>query len=145
MVQSRVRNSGRGFSGDLLIMDEAMDLRDQAPINAMIPTLSARPNPQLVFTSSAGDPGSVVLADLRAQGQRGQDGLAYLEYSADEHAASDDAKAWAQANPALGHLISVDTVRRERAIMSDDGFRQERLGIWATQVAGARPRLRRLA
>lgn len=137
MVQSRVRNSGRGFSGDLLIMDEAMDLRDQAPINALIPTLAARPNPQLVFTSSAGDPGSVVLADLRAQGQRGQEGLAYLEYSADERAASDDPIAWAQGNPALGSLISEDTVRRERAIMSDDGFRQERLGIWATQVAGA--------
>lgn len=128
---------GRGMSGDLLILDEALELRDQAPINALIPTLSARPNPQLIVTSSAGDPGSVVLRDLRLQGQRGEQGMAYLEYSADPSVESDDEEAWAIANPALGHLITHDTIRRERSIMSDDGFRQERLGIWAAQMAGS--------
>lgn len=137
IVVSRIRSSGRGFSGDLLILDEALELRDQAAINALLPTLAARKNPQLVFTSSAGDPGSVVLANLRQQGMRAPDDMAFFEYSAEADADLDDERVWKQANPSLGTLIQYDTLRRHRKLMSVDGFRVEHLGIWANQTADA--------
>lgn len=135
-IVSRVRASGRGYSGDCLILDEALELRDQGPINALLPTLSARPNPQVIFTSSAGDPGSVVLAHLRETAKKGADDLAYLEYSAPEDADLDDETYWHMANPAMPQLILPETLRRHRQWMSDDGFRQEHLGIWSAQVSG---------
>ena len=49
---ARSRGSGRGFSGDLVILDEAYALSDEA-MAALMPTLSARPNPQIWYTSSA--------------------------------------------------------------------------------------------
>jgi phage terminase large subunit-like protein len=48
---ARSPGSGRGFSGDCVILDEAYAVTaDQ--IDAMLPTLSARPNPQVWYTSS---------------------------------------------------------------------------------------------
>lgn len=49
---ARSTGSGRGFTGDLVILDEAYNLSG-ATISALVPTMSARPNPQLWYTSSA--------------------------------------------------------------------------------------------
>ena len=43
---ARSSGSGRGFSADLVILDEAYELGDAA-MAALLPTLSARPNPQI--------------------------------------------------------------------------------------------------
>lgn len=67
---ARSTGSGRGFSGDLVILDEAYNLGDDA-MRALLPTLSARPNPQLWYTSSAGGPLSVQLARVRKRGISG--------------------------------------------------------------------------
>lgn len=131
-VQARTGATGRGMSGDLLILDEALELRDQKPINALIPTLSARPNSQLIYVSSAGDPGSVVLEGVRRRGLAGAPNLAYLEHSAPPDADLDDEEAWAAGNPSLGSLLSLEAIRRERDAMTDEGFRVERMGIWAS-------------
>lgn len=134
---SRVRSGGRGYSGDCLILDEALELRDQSVISALVPTLAAQPNPQLIIASSAGDPGSVVLRGLRDQGRAGAGDMAYFEYSAPDDADPDDENAWRQANPALGELIDPATLRRNRLIMSEEGFKREHLGIWGGRVSGA--------
>jgi phage terminase large subunit-like protein len=85
-ILARSRATGRGFTGDCLILDEALELRDHAPINALLPTLATRDNAQLIYASSAGDAGSVVLASVRERGRRGDDpGLCYVEYAADPH------------------------------------------------------------
>ncbi len=49
---ARSTGSGRGFSGDCIILDEAYNLSDQV-MAALFPTMAARPNPQLWYTSSA--------------------------------------------------------------------------------------------
>src|SRR6185312_1496954 len=36
-IVARSRATGRGFTGDCLIFDEALELRDQASLNAMLP------------------------------------------------------------------------------------------------------------
>lgn len=137
-IVARARATGRGFTGDCLIMDEALELRDHAPINALLPTLATRPNAQLIYASSAGDKGSVVLASVRDRGVRESDpSLLFVEYAAERDADPDDEDQWLASNPGAPELITLAAIRRERARMSLDGFRQERLGIWAHELARA--------
>lgn len=147
---ARTGSSGRGFSGDLVVMDEAMSLR-AAPIGALLPIMSARRNPQLVYTCSAGiGQESEQLALLRARAlaerQEPDESLTYLEWSAElhtrecprdedgrivcaEHDDRADVRTWQRVNPALGIRIRVQAVRRELATMRPDLFNRERLGV----------------
>lgn len=133
---ARSGGSGRGFTGDTIILDEAMVLGPDA-MAALLPTLSARPNPQLWYTASAGMATSEQLRRVRDRGLTGTDpGLAWFEWSAPDSADLDDREAWAQANPALGIRIPEEFVERERAAMPEAEFGRERLGIWES-VGGA--------
>lgn len=137
---ARTSGSGRGFSGDCVILDEAFNLTEQS-IGALMPTLSARPNPQLWYTSSAVDqqvhPHGIVLSRVRRRGLAGKDaGLTYMEWSADDKQydarpmeTARDQDAWAQANPGLGIRLSVEHTLREYRSMSRRTFATERLGI----------------
>ena len=128
---ARSTGSGRGFSGDCVILDEAYNLSADN-MAALLPTLSARPNPQLWYTSSAGMDTSEQLSRVRERGRRGGDvGLAYFEYSAGPKSSLDDREAWALANPALGIRIPEHFIARERAALPDVEFARERLGIWS--------------
>ena len=135
---ARSRWSGRGLTGDLLVLDEAQVLTDKA-LGALLPTLSARPNPQVWYLGSAPDADSEVFHRVRARGRAGGDGrLAYLEFSADPEAELDDRDAWAQANPALGLRITEAWIEGERAAMSDEEFARERLSISSELETGGR-------
>lgn len=128
---ARSTGSGRGFSGDTVIFDEAYNLSADS-MAAMLPTLSARPNPQLWYTSSAGMESSEQLTRIRDRGRTGNDpGLAYFEYAADNDADLDDEATWRDANPALGIRIASEFVARERAALPEAEFARERLGLWA--------------
>ena len=133
--QARSTGGGRGFTGDLIVLDEAYDL-SMDEIAAMLPTMAARSidgNPQIWYTSSAGLVKSHALADLRERGMSGESArLAYYEWSAPDDAASDDVDAWYEANPGLGVRISEEYIREtEFEAMDDEQFRRERMGIWA--------------
>lgn len=130
MFVARSTSSGRGFTADLVIFDEAYDL-DQDSIDALVPTLTTIHNPQIWYTSSAGMAHSEVLADVRARGiAGGSASLAYLEYSAPDGSDPYDMEAVAQANPAYGIRIFDDFLRIEREALSPAGLVRERLGIW---------------
>src|SRR6266487_2848364 len=78
---ARTSGSGKGFSADLVILDEAFELGDDA-MAALLPTLSARPNPQIWYTSTAGQETSVQLGRVRERGLAGDDpSLAFFEWS----------------------------------------------------------------
>jgi hypothetical protein len=131
---ARSGGSGRGFSGDCVILDEAYNL-DAAAMAALLPTLSARPNPQIWYASSAGMATSLQLHAVRKRAVAANEHverLAWLEWSADPDAKPDDPEAWAQANPALGIRISEEFIHSERAALSGavPEFMRERLGIW---------------
>lgn len=134
---ARSKGSGRGFSADCVILDEAYELGPEQ-MAAMLPTLSARPNPQIWYASSAGMDSSSQLRQVRDRGIRGgSPGLAYFEWSADPRCDPDDRDAWAQANPALGIRISESFVELERDAMPDVEFRRERLGVWDDAATNA--------
>lgn len=127
---ARSGGSGRGFSADLVILDEAYELGDAA-MAALLPTLSARPNPQIWYTSTAGLPTSSQLGRVRERGLTGDDpSLAFFEWSVDPDAYDPgDPLCWARANPGLGIRISPEYIAKERAALAPDEFARERLGV----------------
>jgi hypothetical protein len=128
---ARSTGSGRGFSGDVVILDEAYNLPAQA-MGALLPTMAARPNPQVWYTSSAGTDDSEVLARVKERGAEGSSPrLAYLEWSAESSADLDDQGAWVAANPGLGIRILPEFVEAERSALPEMEFARERLGIWS--------------
>jgi hypothetical protein len=137
--RTRTKGGGRGFSCDCLVLDEAMFLAEFAHA-ALLPTLSARPNPQVWYAGSAVDQEvhehGVVLARLRERGIKGDSRLAYFDWSlpvsspgevTDEMAS--DPEAWAVANPALHIRISPEQVELEHRSLDPRGFAVERLGV----------------
>jgi hypothetical protein len=137
---ARSKGSGRGFSVDVLVMDEAQELGDEA-LEALLPTISASPNPQQILTGTPPGPtaNGDVFRRMRDEGVEGKSRrLCWLEWSCDGDGVDLDAREnWAQANPALGIRLSWDTVSDERGAFSDDGFARERLGMWASSSTRA--------
>lgn len=132
---ARSRSAIRGFSGDCLVMDEAYDL-SEAAMEAMLPTLSARPNAQIWYTSSAPLPESDVLRRICLRGRGGESPrLMYAEWCADDDVDPSDRAAWAQANPGLGIRLSEEFTERELATLTTEGFLRERLGVWTVEEA----------
>lgn len=129
---ARSRGSGRGFSCDCLILDEAYALDDN-DMAAILPTLSAKSvvgNPQVWYTSSAPLLESAVLRRICKRGRHGAPNMAYFEWCADDNADPLDRAAWAQANPAYGVRISEAAILQEYGTMDEESFLRERLGIW---------------
>lgn len=133
---ARSKGSGRGFSADLVIWDEAQELQDMH-VEAQLPTVSARPNPQLWYTGSP--PRDVVAgATAVAIHRRGESGgdpnLCYYDFGAEPGADIDDVDVWRATNPGLGIRISLDSIARERRAMTPEGFARERLGVWPPEA-----------
>ena len=138
--RTRTKGGGRGFSCDLLVLDEAMFLPDMA-MGALLPTLSARPNPQVLYAGSAVDQlvheHGVVLARLRERGIEGDDpSLAYFEWSCDFDNPSEvtddiaeDEERWRESNPAIGIRIRPEHIAHEQRSVERRVFAVERLNV----------------
>jgi hypothetical protein len=132
---ARTRTSGRGFSPDCLLVDEAFAVSADVTA-ALLPSLAARPNPQVWYLSSAGTYESEVLLALRGRGHRGTDRkLAYWEWWAADTCDPRDPRVWAAKNPAYGRRMFADSVARELGSMSRRAFLRERLGVWSESTA----------
>lgn len=134
-LQFIARNSasGRGFSGDCVILDEAFKL-DGDDMAALLPTLSAVPNPQIWYASSAPMASSEQLHNVRKRGLSGNDDrLAFFEWSVPKDADLSSPESWAMANPGYPHLIDDDAITAEwNEFGADDDvsrFARERCGI----------------
>ena len=134
---ARSRVSGRGFSPDVVIADEAFELNDLA-LSALKPSLAAAKQPQIWFASSAPHETSTVLRRLCLKGRAGTaERMTYLEWSADAELAVGDVEGWKQANPALGGRIALGSVASELDSMTEEDFARERLSRWdPTATAG---------
>ncbi|MGW1000467.1 hypothetical protein [Streptomyces sp. NPDC002520] len=142
---ARSKGSGRGFTGHVNIIDEAFAYTWEQN-EALMPTMRAVPNPQIVYTSTpplSGDSGDVMYA-LRQRAEAGGDAsLGYRDWGLDgdlEHLADidlDDLALWEQTNPAWGRRVTEEATARDRRGMSDQGFAREILGIWPKRVEGS--------
>ena len=133
-MMARTRTSGRGFSPDCLLLDEAFALSADV-IAAVLPSMAARPNPQVWYLSSAGTYDSETLLGVRRRGHAGSDpGLAYWEWHASTTDDPSDPRVHAAANPAYGGRLKAEAVAREYHTMTRSAFLRERLGVWSRTV-----------
>lgn len=149
MFGTRTKGGTRGLTLDRVFCDEAMYLTDEH-MSAILPTMSARPNPQTLYLGSAGTQESTYFGRVRARGLKGDDPrLLYAEWSidgctdfcpptCDEHDQPDDPESYAKANPGLGIRISVEHIESERRSMNAEEFARERLGVGDWPVDGDR-------
>ena len=128
---TRTVSGGRGLDGDLVVFDEAYAAtKDQ--LAALMPTVAARENPQLWYTSSAGFAESEVLQTIRKEGSAGTDPrLCYADWSADPHCDVSEESAWAQANPGYNKRIFGDYLTSALKRLGEERFGREHLGLWA--------------
>ncbi len=140
---ARSRGSGRGFSGDLNILDEAQELTSQH-MAALLPTMSARQNPQLWFTGTPPDDPAAWAYGLRDDGEAGSPRMAHFDWGADldltsaedRARAAEDVDLWYQCNPSMGIRISEEFVQDEAKPSGlGERFAVERLGVWPPRAA----------
>lgn len=140
---ARSKNSGRGFTVDVLVMDEAQEMSEDA-LEALMPTTSAAPlgNPQWIFTGTPPGPNAVgeVFTRVRVEALGDAPGrLSWHEWSVGQDADLDDRDLWRMTNPALdAGRLQAEVVEGERSRFSDDGFARERLGRWASDDGSRR-------
>jgi len=145
IFKARTSGGGRGLTGDKVILDEAFALKPEH-MGALLPTLLARPDPQVVYGSSAGLAASEILRALRVRGRAGGGRLSYSEWCSPrgdcdmvgcDHTvgtpgcALDDEVAWVLANPVKARIDPELTVLRAlREALPADEFARECLGWW---------------
>lgn len=150
--KARTKSGGRGLTGDKVVLDEAFALQPDH-MGALLPTLSSRPDPQVVYGSSAGLAHSDVLRKIRERGRSGSSArLGYCEWCAPRRACADEkcdhepgkwigcqldnVENWQAGNPLLGRTrangsgLTVEYVRAEREALPPAEFARERMGWW---------------
>jgi hypothetical protein len=163
-VAAANRKGGRGMSGDLVIMDELREHSNWDSWGAVTKTTMARPRPQVVCASNAGDASSVVLRHLRKQCLAAiEDGnqdtaIGLFEWSAMywseatttepaqwKNMKSGDRQGWMMANPSANHADPNDpeaggitTAALEAAYGTDPDavWRTECLCQWVNSTKG---------
>ncbi len=139
---ARSKNSGRGFTVDLLVIDEAQETSEDA-LEALMPTTSAAPlgNPQWIFTGTPPGPSASgeVFTRVREEAIGDDPGsLAWHEWSPGDEYDLDDVLVWRRTNPALvAGRLQETVVAGERDRFSDAGFARERLGQWPVRGSSA--------
>lgn len=135
---ARSKNSGRGFTVDDMIFDEAQELTDEQ-MEAQQSTNSAAPsgNPQDIYLGTPPGPSSngTIFTRMRGEVLSGAaKSVCWTEFSIPDDtdpalAKRDYLKHVYKVNPALGSRIMLRAVEKE-LVMSAEGFCRERLGKW---------------
>jgi len=135
VFKTRTKKAGRGPSPDAIIFDEAMEL-DARSLGALTPSLSARRNALLVFTSSSPYAHSDQLHRLRSRALSGEGGrLFYAAWNSDPDVDPRDEANWFACNPSLelgdderpGKQI--EAMRADLDTLTPELFAVEHLGI----------------
>lgn len=139
---ARSKSSGRGFTVDGVICDEAQELGDDAQ-EALLPATSSAPqrNPQWIFTGTPPGPrvDGTVFTKLRRDGiNGGKSRFTWQEWGLSSLAEAQNMAAIYRVNPGLvtGRL-QLEVVEGERDQFSEEGFARERGGYWSNKSATA--------
>lgn len=150
--KARTKAGGRGLTGNKIVLDEAMYLT-ATHMGALVPTLRAVPDPQLLLAGSAGMLESATWRTYRDRGRVGDDpSLVWAEWgdpdpsgcvsTACDHRADrrgcvlDDRVRWRATNTALGRRIDEETLAVDRSKLDPVEFARETLGWWQDPPGG---------
>lgn len=133
---ARSKGSGRGFTVDVLVCDEAQEYGEDAQA-ALLPTISSAPSGDplqiLLGTPPAPNMDGDVFTRMRTAGVAGKDKrLAWIEWSVAGDVDVADRSLWAATNPSLGIRLNQTTIEDEFGAMSEETFARERLGMWSS-------------
>jgi hypothetical protein len=141
---ARTKGAGRGYTGDLVVFDEAYALTNEQ-LEASAPTMLAVDNAQIWYTSSPpldAESGKVLM-NLRKRGERGDaPRLAWFDYGLAgtldrlEKVDLDDRDNWDAALPAYrSGRVREEGVLVLRDLLGDVGFAREVLGMWPPELS----------
>jgi hypothetical protein len=140
---ARSKNSGRGFSGDVMVYDEAQQLPSFSR-DALTYTQTAIPNRQELYTGTVPSDldDSEAFEGVRDRGRAGNDArTGWMEWSpagSEDPAIAatldlTDRQVWADSIPALGIRIKPETVEAQVGRATDvASLARERFSIWPT-------------
>lgn len=139
---ARSGKSGRGFTADVVYLDEAFEL-DVEVMGALLPTLSARRNKQIWYTSSAPHARSHFLQSVIDRARAGTDPRLFMQaWLSEPDIDISDPEVWWRVNPAMGIRIDLEFVENEYRTLTaagDEGrieFARERAGVPETERGG---------
>lgn len=159
-VIARSSGSGRGFTVDVLVLDEAQHLDDQQ-IEAIRSAVSSAPlgDPQVIYAGTPPDrekaQTGLVWHRIRRLAEAKDPRVTWTEYGVPDGPLSEvpvwergaeptlgQLQALYAANPSLGlrhangaHGLGLDVVLDERGDLSDEGIARERFGWWGEPQA----------
>lgn len=151
---ARSKGSGRGFTGDCVFIDETFGYTHVQDA-AVGPTMRARPNAQMVYTSTPpldGVSGEVMFSLRKRVHQNKARRLGMRDWTAypwdttlddlgkrdDEGKLIinlDDKSKWLKSNPAAGIRIGEEDMETDREKYGDLYFAREFMGIWPREVS----------
>lgn len=142
---ARSKGSGRGFTVDVLVLDEAQDLQD-SELEALRPTISAAPGGDPVVIYMGTPPADIGLVGepfvrTRHKAISGESNrTAWVEFGAegevDDMTPDElarfvmDPRNWADANPAWGTRVLGQTIKDDLEAFTPRSFARERLNMW---------------
>lgn len=142
---ARSNNSVRGFSPQMVIMDEAQECTFDTRA-ALKHTIRAQPNPLVIWCGTVPTPrnNGEVFTMLRDRGRAGGDrSLGWIEFTAPPECdlTSDEAIEW--TNPGMGYRLTWESIDldREAALLNDEeweNFCREALSHWPDDAESAR-------
>jgi hypothetical protein len=138
---ARSRASARGYTSDVLILDEAQELTFEQ-MEALLPTLSSGPlkNSQVIMTGTPPGPtapGEVFSAWRKDALAKVGGRLSWHEWSVEDIGDVKEKERWYATNPALGGRIPLSAIESECSTLTEDGFARERLGWWSSASSNA--------
>lgn len=138
---ARSKSSGRGFTVDILVCDEAQELTDEQ-MEAIQPATSSAPsgNPQTIYAGTPtppSSPGTVFERIRRTARTVKPKRTCWYEWGVEEIGDIHDRTRWAQANPSLGIRLVETVIESEVSKFTPEGFARERLGWWDESQSNA--------
>jgi phage terminase large subunit-like protein len=117
LVRAATPTSFHGLTADLVCIDELWAVTSDAVSIGLLPTMRTRRSPMLFMTSTSGDESSKEMQKWREQGLRAIDenktsSLYFAEF-AQQLLDPMTVDAWLQANPAIGHTLTVKVLEAE--------------------------------
>lgn len=145
LFRARTLKGGRGLSAPKVFLDEGMYLKP-SHMGSLLPTMTAQPDPQVMYSSSAGLADSDVLRAIRDRGRAGDPGLAYFEWGTPRGCEQDDCshergtlgcslddlERLRQSNPQLreGGRVQLSTLQSMRKALMPAEYAREYLTWW---------------
>lgn len=142
LFMARSRNAGVGFTVDVLVVDEAQET-PQPAMDALLPTMSAVDNTQVLFTGTVPDElnNSEYFEGVRDRGRSGSDPrTGWAEFNPDGSQDPDvaakinvrDPENWKQGNPGMGYRpgLTRATIEDEISRLDPEAVKRLRFSIW---------------